>query len=121
MVKPRLLPVLLVAAASVPVAATPRPLTAEERLGLACASAFALVAAGQARGDVGMMSYPPLAERGREYFVRLSAQLMDDAGLDQAGLRAAVEREAAALRQHGVSDIMPVCLVSLDRELPPGR
>ncbi|MFC3173285.1 hypothetical protein ACFOD9_03355 [Novosphingobium bradum] len=111
-----LLPVLLGAASP---ALAARPLSADERLGLTCASAFALVAAGQARGEPGMAAYPPLAARGREYFVRLAAQLMDDAGLDQAGIRAAAESEAAPLRRAGVAGVMPSCLAALDRELPP--
>jgi len=105
---------------SVPLAAaTPRPLTADERMGLTCAGAFALVAAAQARGDPAMSQYPPMAGRGREWFVRLAAQLMDDAGLDQAGIRAAAEAQAAPLRRGGVAAVMPSCLKALDEDLPP--
>lgn len=114
---------LLLALALTPLAApahaAPRPLTAEEQMGLTCASAFALVAAGHARGEPAMAQYPPLNQRGREYFVRLAAQLMDDAGLDQAGIRAATATQAAALRRSGVAGVMPACLHALDAELPP--
>lgn len=113
-----LLPLLL---AATPLAAAPRPLTGEERMGLTCASAFALVAAGQARGDAAMAQYPPLGARGREYFVRLAAQLMDDAGLDQAGIRAAAEAEVAPLRRSGVDAVMPACLRTLEQDLPASR
>jgi hypothetical protein len=113
----RFAPFMLLVAAAPPALAA-RPLTGEEQMGLTCASAFALVAAGQARGDAGMAQYPPLAQRGREYFVRLAAQLMDDAGLDQAGLRAAAEARTAPLRRSGVAGVMPACLAALDRELP---
>lgn len=112
------LPLLL---ATTPLAAAPRPLTAEEQMGLTCAGAFALVAAGQARGDPAVAQYPPLAQRGREWFVRLAAQLMDDAGLDQAGVRAAAEAAAAPLRRGGVGAVMPSCLKALDDDLPPSR
>lgn len=112
------LPLLLAAA---PLAAAPRPLTADEQMGLTCASAFALVAAGQARGEPGMTQYPPLAIRGREWFVRLAAQLMDDAGLDQAGVRAAAQAAAAPLRRSGVAPVMPACLRALDADLPQAR
>lgn len=115
----RLLPLAALALASAPLGAAPRPLTADERMGLTCASAFALVAAGQARGEAGMTQYPPLGARGREWFVRLAAQLMDDAGLDQAGVRAATEQEAATLRRTGVAGVMPACLRALDADLPP--
>ena len=113
-----LVPLLL---AATPLAAAPRPLTGEERMGLTCAGAFAMVAAGQARGDAAMGQYPPLAQRGREYFVRLAAQLMDDAGLDQAGLRAAAEAQAAPLRRTGIAPVMPSCLRALDEALPAAR
>lgn len=117
------LPLLLAAAplAAAPLAAAPRPLTAEEQRGLTCASAFALVAAGQARGEPAMTQYPPLAARGREWFVRLAAQLMDDAGLDQAGIRTAAEAAAAPLRRTGVASVMPSCLKALDEDLPTSR
>lgn len=114
----RLLPLALLAVASAALAA-PRPLTPDERMGLTCASAFAMVAAGQARGEAGMTQYPPLAARGREWFVRLAAQLMDDAGLDQAGIRTATEQEAATLRRTGVAGVMPSCLRTLDADVPP--
>jgi len=112
----------LVLAAAFPAAASAaRPLTSEERAGLACAGAFAMVAAGQARGEPGMAQYPALAQRGREYFVRLAAQLMDDAGLDQAGIRAEAQAEAARVRRSGIAAIMPGCLTMLDRDLPSAR
>ncbi len=66
-----------------------------------------------------MAQYPPLAVRGREYFVRLAARLMDDAGLDEAGIAAAAGREAAALRgQRGLEGTMPFCLAVLDAQPP---
>ena len=120
--RPLILPLLLAAAplAAQPTAG-PRPLTAEEQMGLTCASAFAIVAAGQARGEPAMTQYPPLAARGREWFVRLAAQLMDDAGLDRDGVRAAAEAAAAPLRRNGVGPVMPSCLKALDEDLPPAR
>jgi hypothetical protein len=109
----------MAAATTAPLAAAARPLSPAERMGLTCAGAFALVAAGQARGDAAMALYPPMAVRGREYFVRLAAQLMDDAGLDQAGVRAAAQAQVGPLRRAGVAGVMPECLVALDRALPP--
>lgn len=114
---------LALAILSMPALAAPRPLTGDEQMALRCGAAFAVVATGQARGDAAMMQYPPMASRGREYFVRLSAQLMDRAGLDEAGIKAAAQREAAALaRQRGVEGMMPFCLKVLDAQpgLPAG-
>jgi hypothetical protein len=96
-----------------------RPLQPEERLGLRCGAAFAMVAAGQARGDAAMKAYPPMAQRGREFFVRLSAQLMDDAGMDQPAIAAAARSEADALRRAGgPAPVMPVCLRVLQAQPP---
>jgi len=116
-----LLPLVLLPALLVAAPAAARPLTPEERTGLACASAFALVAAGQARGDPAMTQYPPLGTRGREYFVRLSAQLMDDAGLDRDAIAALSRQQAEALRRTGVAAVMPTCLAALDADIPPAR
>lgn len=97
--------------------AAPRALSGEERTGLRCAAAFALVAGGQARGEAEAQRYPPMVPRGREFFVRLSAQLMDDAGLDANAIRAATEAEAADLRRTGgVGGVMGFCLGVLDAQ-----
>jgi len=101
--------------------ATPRALTLEEHMALRCATAFAMVSAAQARGDAAALRYPPLGERGREFFVLTAAQLMDDAGLDEAGIHAAVSAEAAKLRNEGTDQIMPLCLEQLDLNLPAKR
>jgi hypothetical protein len=100
-----------------------RPLTADEHTSLRCAVAFAQVAAGQQRGEAAMKVYPSMAPRGREFFVRLAAQLMDDAGLDEAGIRAAASAESSALaRDGGPAGVMPFCLQLLDAQpgLPRG-
>lgn len=98
-------------------AAPPRPLTETEHTGLRCAAAFAMGAGAQARGEPWAKAYPPMATRGREFFVRLAAQIMDDSGLDEPGLKAAAQAEAAALRRSGkVGAIMPFCLRVLDAQ-----
>ena len=52
--------------------------------GFCCGSAaFALVANRQESGDPSVQQYPPLKERGGEFFVRASARVMDEAGLDR--------------------------------------
>jgi len=114
------LPTVAPAASAASVAA--RPLQPDERMGLRCGAAFALVAAGQARGDAAMKAYPPMATRGREFFVRLSAQLIDDAGLTREAVAAAAGQEADDLRRNGgPGPIMPVCLRILNAQPPLNR
>jgi len=92
-------------------------LTSEERTGLRCAAAFANVAARQARGEAAARQFPPMVPRGREFFVQLSAQLMDDAGLDEAAIKAAAEGEARDLARSGGPDaMMPLCLRILNAQ-----
>lgn len=110
-----ILPVSLAAEAP---AAAPRPLTADEHAALRCAAAFAIVAGQQAQGLPGAMEYPPLAVRGREFFVATGARLIDEAGLDDAGVKAAAEAEATAVRAQGTAPLMPFCLSLLDAQVP---
>ena len=105
--------------AAQPATPVPRALTADEHAALRCASTFAVVAAQQAHGDPAVASYPPLAVRGREFFVITGARLIDDAGLDDAGVKAAAEAEAAGVRTQDTVAIMPFCLKLLDAEVPP--
>ena len=81
---------------------------------LRCSAAFALVATGQANGEPGALRYPPLETRGREFFVRSAAEVMDSAGLDRAAINAALTREARDLvATETLEEIMPVCLQAL--------
>ena len=58
-----------------------------------------------------------LAERGREFFVRASAQVMDEAGLDREQISAALSAEAQDLWDSGsLAEVMPVCLGLLPAE-----
>lgn len=87
----------------------------EQRTSLRCAAAFAIVAQGQARGNAGSLGWPPLGERGREFFVRISAQLMDDAGLERTTVATLLQREAKSLTDKGqVQQVMPSCLILLE-------
>lgn len=98
------------------VAQTPtKKLALEDRTALRCAAAFAIIADGQARGNKDALSYPALGTRGREFFVRSSARVMDDTGMDRAAVAAAIQAEAQSLRNTGqIDQIMPACLVLLD-------
>jgi hypothetical protein len=107
---------LAAALVAVPLAAqTPPPLTIEQRTGLRCSAAFAIAAQAQARGDAEALSLPPLAQRGREFFVRFSAQLMDDTGMTRDAVAALLTAEAQALgSREELRQVMPACLLLLD-------
>jgi len=87
----------------------------EHRMRLRCSAAFALVAKAQQDGDAAARAYPPLAARGREYFVRSAAEVMDGAGLDRDQISAVLAHEARDLSRGGtLEQVMPVCLRALD-------
>lgn len=113
----RFLPLLALVLAT-PAAAQPAPppqLSLEHRMLLRCSAAFALVAYRQETGDASVQQYPPLKERGSEYFVRASARVMDEAGLDREAISAVLQTEAQGLLRGGtLTAIMPVCLSALE-------
>ena len=112
---PMLLAALALQSAPVPVVPEPAPLSQENRALLRCAAAFALVAQGQVVGDPQAKAWPDLSERGREFFVRSMAQLMDETGRDRAGIAALVNAEAQALTTSGdLHKVMPSCLLMLE-------
>lgn len=107
-----LIPLAAIARAQEP----PKPnLTIEQRTALRCSVAFALVAEGQARGDPAMSAYPALGERGREFFVRTSARIMDETGLSRDAVAGLLAAEVEDLRGDGVlDDVVPPCMLLLD-------
>jgi hypothetical protein len=106
---------LALQSAPAPAAQEPAPLSQERRALLRCATAFALVARGQAEGDAAAKAWPDLTTRGREFFVRAMAQLMDETGRDRAGIAALAQAEAQVLTTDGeVAKIMPSCLLMLE-------
>lgn len=95
--------------------ATTPELSLEQRTSLRCAAAFAIVADGQANGNPAAQAWPALGERGKEFFVRASAQVMDQAGLDRGQISAILSAEAQKLWDEGtIDDVMPGCLLLLD-------
>ena len=118
MYKAALLPLALLTAIPAAIAqeAPPAPqLNAEQSATLRCAAAFAIVSHGQASGNEDALEYPPLAERGREFFVRAGARLMDELGLDQEGIQALVSAEAQRLwDEDAIAEVMPACMMLLD-------
>lgn len=90
-------------------------LTIEQRTALRCSVAFALVAEGQARGDTEALAYPALGERGREFFVRTSARIMDETGLSRETVAELLAAEVESLREEGALDqVMSPCMLLLD-------
>src|SRR5690606_9992904 len=58
--------------------AAPPQLTLEHKMLLRCSAAFALIAYRQEAGHAEVQQYPPLKQRGSEFFVRASARVMDE-------------------------------------------
>ena len=95
--------------------AAPPVLTLEQQTGLRCSAAFALVAYGQSRGDAAALAWPAVADRGREFFVRFSAQLMDETGMSRDQVAALLGQEAQDLSATDrLGAVMPACLLLLD-------
>ena len=100
-------------------AAEPAPLSLESRTALRCSAAFAIVADGQARGNKDALVWPALGERGREFFVRTSARVMDDTGMDRAAVANELQTQAQELWESGglggkIGQVMPACLLLLE-------
>lgn len=92
------IPLLLSALLAVPAAAQEPPrFTLEHRMLLRCSATFAIVAGEQQRGVASAAAYPPLGERGREYFVRASARLMDELELTREQVEASLRTEVEDL------------------------
>ena len=95
-------------------AETPQ-LTAQQSATLRCSAAFAIVAQGQGEGVEAALAYPPMNKRGREFFVRSTARLMDELSLDRTALQELAAKEARDLQNEGaVDEVMPACLMMLD-------
>ena len=91
---------LAAAVLAVPAAAQEPPrFTLEHRLLLRCSATFAIVAAEQQRDGAAARLYPPMGERGREYFVRASVQLMDDLKLTREQVEASLRSEVRGLQK----------------------
>ena len=102
---------LLAASAQSPTSA----LSQESKALLRCSAAFALVSHGQSIGNEDALKWPSLETRGREFFVRSLAQLMDETGLGREGISQLVSSEAQRLWDEGeVDKVMPACLIMLD-------
>lgn len=91
----------------------PAPLSLQQASALKCSAAFALGAAAQARGEAA--EWPPLAGRGREFLVRSSARIMDEAGWSRDLVALKLKEQAAALAEPAsLRSAMGPCLLLLD-------
>ena len=93
-----------------------------------CAALFGIVAGEQARGVTDAQRFPPLAARGREFFVQTGARLMDAEGLDRAAMQARMQAEVGRIQTESaaapdarayVDAAMQPCLALLDTTIPP--
>lgn len=108
-------PLLAALLAASPASAQAPTLSQENRALLRCSAAFAIVSRRQSDGDPAARRWPMLETRGREFFVRALAQLMDQTGLDREGIAWLAGAEAKALQDSGETDkLMPSCLVMLE-------
>lgn len=90
-----------------------KPLSIQQQAALKCSAAFALGAASQARGEA--TAWPDLAVRGREFFVRTSAAIMDETGRGRDQVAAELGEQARILARPGaLAAAMPPCLLLLD-------
>lgn len=106
---------LLAAALALQPTVAPPVLSQEDRALLRCAAAFAVLSNRQASGDAAAQKWPALGTRGREFFVRAMAQLMDTSGFDRDGITALVSSEAKAMvAKNEVDQVMPACLTMLE-------
>ena len=90
-------------------------LTTEQRASLRCSAAFALIAHGQSIGNEAALQWPKLETRGREFFVRTTADLMEKTGMSRQQITQVTSDEANALiNDDEVETVMPSCLILLE-------
>lgn len=111
-----MLAITLSSALALSLQAAPAPdLTLQQRTSMRCAAAFAIVAQGQQAGNRQALAFPALGNRGKEFFVRASAKLMDETGLSREQVSAVLSAEAQALWDGQLTEqVMPACLSLLD-------
>jgi hypothetical protein len=91
----------------------PKPLSLQQASALKCSAAFAIGATMQARGQGS--EWPALGQRGREFFVRASAQIMDETGRTRDQVAAELSGQAKQLGEPGaLAAAMGPCLLLLD-------
>lgn len=108
--------ITVLAALALASAPAPAPaLAPPQAAALRCGVVFALGTRMQADGKPAAAAWPALATRGREYFVRVFARLMDDIGASREQLTALAGAETSTLGDDAaVVAAMPACLALLD-------
>ena len=99
-----------------PAPQTPQ-LSLQQKTGLRCGVAFAITAQGQQAGDPAALAYPAMDPRGKEFFVRFMAALMEDPRFSRDLVTSLAMRETEELARGGpeaLSAVMPACLQLLD-------
>lgn len=104
----------LAATPATPAAATPPSLT-PQAAALRCGVVFAMGAKIQADGKPLAANWPPLDQRGREFFVRTAARIMEETGASRDAIQALAAAQLTSLRDDGaVAAAVPGCIVLLD-------
>ncbi len=107
--------------------ATAPKLTLAQETSLRCSAAFGLIAYDQKRGAPGADAFPPLETRGREFFVRTTARLMDETGASRETVQALLKVRVDELQKGAGESANPgefvgrtvrACLPLLDAEVP---
>lgn len=90
-------------------------LNLQQQASLRCGAAFAVIAIRQDRGDAAVKGWPAMHPRGKEFFVRAGARLMDETGLTREQLGTLFAAEAEAFKdEKKLAEAMPGCLLLLD-------
>jgi hypothetical protein len=90
-------------------------LTLQQQTSLRCSAAFALVQRDRNAGTADHAEYPEMEVRGKEFFVRAGAQIMEETGAGREQFEAMVFAEIEALSEpQRLAEVMPGCLLLLD-------
>ncbi len=92
-------------------------LTLEQQTNLRCGVAFAGVAGAQEEGAEWALAYPALGERGKEFFVRTMARMMEDERFTRSVVLRLAQREVERFAEDDLASadaLMPACIALLD-------
>ena len=110
------LPFSLAAQDAAPPADLP-PLTMEQQTSFRCGVAFGLLAGAQEAGLEEALAYPAIEPRGQEFFVRVTARIMEDERFTREVLKSLVDAEVDRFgfdSFDNVDAVLPACLTLLD-------
>lgn len=107
---------LICATLAVPVPAlAAAPLTPAQEFKLHCGMVFAAIAAAQEEKDPRGNAYPPMEDRGKEYFVRAVNGAMQSTGMTMDEMKNLLMPQAQELAQKdALEKAAPLCLKSLE-------